>query len=291
MRAQPMSVASDRLNSRHAHRLGEYVHPVALHAIIPPSPRPRSRCDPLTLEHAYLSAPSRVATLQIGERQTIEPMLRIAPGRRRRMFAPMAFTVVVAVLGSLLLALTYVPMISSFLLQHVEEKPARWFEAVRARYRRDLDRALAHRRAVVLSAVALLVVALGSVPFLGTEFMPKLDEGSMLIETRRLPSTSLPQGMAIAKEVERTLLRLREVQSIVTKMGRPELATETMGLYAGDVYVTFKPRDQWKTKSVDALIVQMDSVLKDIPGPDYNFTAPMAMRLDEAISACVHSSV
>jgi cobalt-zinc-cadmium resistance protein CzcA len=205
-------------------------------------------------------------------------------GLEGRMFTPMAFTVCVAVLGSLLIALTYVPMVSSFLLSHVEEKPARWFEALRARYRRTLGWALGHRRTVVSGAAALLVAALASVPFLGTEFMPTLDEGSMLIETRRLPSTSLPQGMDIAREVERTLLRFPEVRSVVTKMGRPEVATETMGLYAGDVYVLFKPRDEWTVRSPEALIVQMDSALSQIPGIDYNFTAPMAMRLDEAIS-------
>ena len=200
------------------------------------------------------------------------------------MFTPMAFTVCVAVLGSLLLALTYVPMTSSFLLKNIAETPSRWFEAVRGRYRRTLGWALVHRFLVVGAAAVLLAVALGSVPFLGTEFMPKLDEGSMLIETRRLPSTSLPQGMAIAKEVEQALMRFPEVSSIVTKMGRPELATETMGLYAGDVYVNFKPREEWTTKSPEALIVKMDATLKTIPGIDYNFTAPMAMRLDEAIS-------
>ncbi|MEO5815865.1 MAG: CusA/CzcA family heavy metal efflux RND transporter [Gemmatimonadaceae bacterium] len=205
-------------------------------------------------------------------------------GLESRMFTPMAFTVCVAVFGSLILALTYVPVLASYTLQHVEEKPARWFETLRDRYRRHLDWALHHRAVVVGGGVALLVVSLGSLPFLGTEFMPKLDEGSMLIETRRLPSTSLPQGMIIAKEVERTLMKFPEVKSIVTKMGRPELATETMGLYAGDVYVIFVPRKEWKDKSVDALIVRMDSALKQIPGIDYNFTAPMAMRLDEAIS-------
>src|SRR6266540_2430181 len=205
-------------------------------------------------------------------------------GLEGRMFAPMAFTVCVAVLGSLLLALAYVPMLASYLLRHVEEKPARWFEAVRARYRKDLAWALANRSKVVGTAGAALALALISVPYLGTEFMPKLDEGSMLIETRRLPSTSLPQGMAIAKDVERTLMRFPEVRSIVTKMGRPELATETMGLYAGDVYVMFQPRRQWQARSPEALIEKMDSALKEIPGLDYNFTAPMAMRLDEAIS-------
>src|SRR5215213_2536632 len=205
-------------------------------------------------------------------------------GLEGRMFTPMAFTVCVAVLGSLLLALVYVPVVSSFLLRHRKEKPVRWFEVLRARYQRDLGWALAHRAAVVGGAGALLAAALASVPFLGTEFMPKLDEGSMLIETRRLPSTSLPQGMAIAKEVERTLLRFPEVANIVTKMCRPEPATETMGLYAGDVYVLFKPKSQWVTKSPEALVIKMDAALKQIPGIDYNFTAPMAMRLDEAIS-------
>ena len=205
-------------------------------------------------------------------------------GLEGRMFAPMAFTVCVAVLGSLLLALTYVPMMSSFLLRHVTEKPSRWFEVLRVGYRRHLAWALAHRAIVVGGAATVLAAALASVPYLGTEFMPKLDEGSLLIETRRLPSTSLPQGMAIAREVERTLLRFPEVQSIVTKMGRPELATETMGLYAGDVYVNFKPRAQWPTKTLDELILKMDAALGQIPGIDYNFTAPMAMRLDEAIS-------
>src|SRR5215216_1847626 len=186
-------------------------------------------------------------------------------GLEGRMFTPMAFTVCVAVLGSLLIALAYVPVVSSYVLRHVEEKPSRWFEAVRERYRTSLGWALVHRLAVVGTAAILLIASLASVPFLGTEFMPKLDEGSMLIETRRLPSTSLPQGMSIAKEVERTLLRFPEVRSIVTKMGRPELATETMGLYAGDVYVMFKPRREWKVKSAEALIVKMDSALKGIP--------------------------
>ena len=205
-------------------------------------------------------------------------------GLEGRMFTPMAFTVCVAVLGSLVLALVYVPAVASFVLRSVEERPSRWYDAVKERYVRALAWSLGHRGAIVGAAGLLLAVALGSVPFLGTEFMPKLDEGSMLIETRRLPSTSLPQGMAIAKEVERTLLGFPEVESVVTKMGRPELATETMGLYAGDVYVGFKPRGDWVARSPAELVVKMDSALRTIPGLDYNFTAPMAMRLDEAIS-------
>ena len=205
-------------------------------------------------------------------------------GLEGRMFMPMAFTVCVAVLGSLLLALTYVPMVASFVLRGAAERPSHWYDVLRRRYRVSLRWALTHRAIVVGSAAAALVAALASVPYLGTEFMPKLDEGSMLIETRRLPSTSLPQGMSIAREVERTLMRFPEVDGAVTKMGRPELATETMGLYAGDVYVRLKPRKEWTAASPEALIVRMDEALSTIPGIEFNFTAPMAMRLDEAVS-------
>lgn len=103
---------------------------------------------------------------------------------------------------------------------------------VRARYEHQLAWALHHPRQVMLGAGALLFAAVASVPFLGTEFMPKLDEGYLLIETRRVPSTSLPQGISVSAEVERTLSRFPEVKSIVTNLGRPHEATETMALNA-----------------------------------------------------------
>jgi cobalt-zinc-cadmium resistance protein CzcA len=205
-------------------------------------------------------------------------------GLEGRMFEPMAFTVCVAVLGSLLLALTYIPAIASFALVNVKESRARWFERVRGSYQRTLGRSLEHRRAVIGGAFAILAIALASVPFLGTEFMPKLDEGSLLIETRRIPSTALGQGVAMSNDVERMLLRFPEVRSVVTNLGRPEIATETMGLYEADVYVLFRPKREWKSASLNALIERMDSALAEIPGLDYDFSAPMAMRLGEVIS-------
>jgi cobalt-zinc-cadmium resistance protein CzcA len=205
-------------------------------------------------------------------------------GLEGRMFRPMAFTVCVAVLGSLLLALTYVPAAATFALGSAREKISPWFERLRLRYRDVLDWSLANRRRVIGAAFAILAVTLASLPFLGTEFMPRLDEGSMLIETRRIPSTALPEGMAISTDVERTLLRFPEVSGVVTNLGRPELAVETMGLYQADVYVAFRPKRFWKARSTDELIERMDSALAEIPGLDYDFSAPMAMRLDEVIS-------
>ena len=217
-------------------------------------------------------------------------------GLEGRMFRPMAFTVCAAVLGSLILALTYVPAAITYVLHRgtvVTEPTAAspdhsddtaWFTALRLRYGAALSWAIANRRIVITGALTMLVLALGSLPFLGSEFMPKLDEGSMLIETRRAPSASLPQGVAVSDEVERTLKKFPEVSSVVTNLGRPHEATETMALYQADVYVLLKPRSEWRASSLDELIEQMDRALSQIPGLEYEFSAPMRMRLDELIS-------
>src|SRR5947207_7708886 len=151
-----------------------------------------------------------------------------------RMFRPMAFTVCAAVLGSLILALTYMPAVSSYLFARrgeasgpdgdgppaaQEHAEARWFVRLRERYEHTLNWALVHRRIVVSAALGLLTGALASVAFLRTEFMPKLDEGYLLIETRRIPSVSLASGMAVSEDVEQTLLKFPEVRSVVTNLG------------------------------------------------------------------------
>jgi cobalt-zinc-cadmium resistance protein CzcA len=114
--------------------------------------------------------------------------------------------------------------------------------------------------------------------------MPKLDEGYLLIETRRIQSASLPHGIAVSDDVERTLRKFPEVQNVVTNLGRPHEATETMALYQGDVYLVLHPKREWRVGSLDELIVRMDSALSEIPGLGFEFSAPMRMRLDEVIS-------
>jgi len=155
---------------------------------------------------------------------------------------------------------------------------------MRLRYERLLGWSLDNRRPVVGTAAGLLALALASVPFLGTEFMPKLDEGYLLVEGLRIPSSSLASGMAVSNDIERTLRTFPEVQSVVTNLGRPHEATEAMGLNEGDAYVVFNPKRAWRAGSLDELIPQMDSALADIPGLEYDFTAPMRMRLDEVLS-------
>ncbi len=206
-------------------------------------------------------------------------------GMEGRMFKPMAFTVVTAVLGSLLLALTYVPTMSHMLLRHAHERPNRLFDRLKAAYGRGLEWVFAHAGRVVGAAVAVVIAAMASFAWIGTEFMPKLDEGNILITTRRLPSISLAEATRLSSAAERIIKRFPEVITVVTKEGRPDLATEAMGLFEGDTYVILKPHDEWTTASDrEGLIEALDSALADIPGLEISFTQPLAMRLDEAES-------
>ncbi|MFN6201221.1 MAG: efflux RND transporter permease subunit [Acidobacteriota bacterium] len=207
-------------------------------------------------------------------------------GLEGRMFTPMAITVCAALLGSLILALMYVPAISSIVLRKgVSEHEGRLYRALEHLYTRQLDLAIRHRVVTIGGAVILVVVAISSLAFIGTEFMPRLDEGSILIETRKLPSISLTESVAISQRVEQVVKGFAEVESVVTKIGRPDLATEAMGIHQGDVYVMLKPKELWNSgRDKDGLIEALDEELSKLPGVTYNFTQPMAMRLDETIS-------
>lgn len=206
-------------------------------------------------------------------------------GMEGRMFKPMAFTVVTAVLGSLLLALTYVPSVASMVLKHDHKEKHRVLDELRARYARGLMRAMAHGKRIVGISVVAVVAAIVSLGFIGTEFMPKLDEGNILITSRRLPSISLGEGTRLSTEAERIIKQFPEVITVVTKEGRPDLATEAMGLYEGDTYVILRPHEEWTSaKTNEELVGLLDSALAAIPGLEIAFTQPLAMRLDEAES-------
>jgi cobalt-zinc-cadmium resistance protein CzcA len=206
-------------------------------------------------------------------------------GMEGRMFKPMAFTVVTAVLGSLLLALTYIPSISGWLLHHHEEKPSPFFESLNRGYANGLEWILARGFQIVGVSVVLVAIAVASLGWIGTEFMPKLNEGSILITSRRLPSISLDEATRLSQQAERIIRKFPEVVTVVTKEGRPDLATEAMGLFEGDMYVILKPQDEWTTaKDQDGLVTVFDSVLAVIPGLEISFTQPLQMRLDEAES-------
>ena len=210
-----------------------------------------------------------------------------------RMFRPMAVTVVSALIGSLLLALFVVPTLCTFALRHratlLEKQPDEtkggWFSKLRTRYERSLERAGRHRRLIYVASFVLIVLALGSLKFIGTEFMPTLDEGSMVITSKRLPGISLTESIQIGNVIERTIKSFPEVAGVVTKLGRPDLATEAMGEYESDSYINFTPAVQKATPAdKEKLSRRMEEALNKIPGVNYEFTQPMQMRMDETIT-------
>ncbi|MBS1856077.1 MAG: efflux RND transporter permease subunit [Acidobacteria bacterium] len=207
-------------------------------------------------------------------------------GLEGRMFRPMAITVCSALIGALIFALTVIPAAASVhFTGAMKEHSEGWVHKLRAFYLRLLSGAIRHRFATVAIALALVVVSVGSLAYIGTEFMPRLDEGSILIETRKLPGISLTESVNISHRVEQVVRQFDEVSGVVTKIGRPDLATEAMGINQGDVYVLLKPYEQWKNGvTKDQLIDRMAAALNRIPGVSYNFTQPMAMRLDEVVS-------
>ena len=212
-------------------------------------------------------------------------------GLEGRMFRPMAITVCAALTGSLLLALTMVPMLVSFAfrkgipLGRVRKQEHGWIATLTKGYSRLLTLAMDHAALTVGAAAIVLAVAIGSLFFIGTEFMPRLDEGSILVETRKLPGVSLTDSIEISKRIEQRLRAFPEIADVVVKIGRPDFATEAMGINEGDTYLLLRPTNTWKRfHTKEELIAALDKELAQIPGIAYNFTQPMAMRIDETIS-------
>lgn len=212
-------------------------------------------------------------------------------GLEGRMFRPMAITVCAALFGSLLLALTLVPTLASFAFRHgIAVKGSRggthaFIARVTERYGRMLEWGIHHRFLTLSTAGVILAGALGSLFFIGTEFMPRLDEGTILLETRKLPGISLTESVEISKQIEERLRRFPEIGDVVIKIGRPDFATEAMGINEGDTYLMLKPRSEWKRfHTKEELIEAIDKGLSTIPGITYSFSQPMAMRMDETVS-------
>ncbi len=208
-------------------------------------------------------------------------------GMEYKMFSPMVFTVCFALLGSLLTALTLVPVLCSlFLRGKIEEKDSLIIEKVQPRYFALLELAMLNRAKTVVIASLLFVLALGSLFFIGTEFVPELDEGDLIIETRNLPSISLSEVTKVTTRIEQVAKQLPEVVTVVSKTGRPDLATDAMSVYQTDVFVKLKPKSQWrwfwsKNKIVNELSKRLN---EEVPGANFNFTQPIAMRVDELVS-------
>jgi len=210
-------------------------------------------------------------------------------GLEGRMFRPMALTVGMALFGSLLLSLAYVPAISTWVFRNgaphskYADRLESWLDRM---YEPLLRRTLRAPKFVILATLLALGGAAMLVPFLGSEFLPELDEGSLLIQATRDPSVSLNRSVEMQRELERAVLESPEVTTAVGRIGRPEIASDPMGLHQTDMFVMLKPRSEWRDGlTKEGLIEEIQERLEErVPGMAIRFTQPMAMRLDELIS-------
>ena len=209
-------------------------------------------------------------------------------GIEGKMFKPMAITVVLALAASLVLALTWMPTMATILFRNgVTEKETPVLVRARRLYEPLLDRALANRGPVVGVAAAVFVASLAVVPFLGAEFIPRLDEGALAIQAVRLPSISLEEATRSTTLLESVLLETfpDEVKTVVSKTGRPEIATDPMGVDVSDIFIILHPRDAWKTASKEDLVEKMETALtRSLPGQNFSFSQPIELRTNELIS-------
>jgi cobalt-zinc-cadmium resistance protein CzcA len=208
-------------------------------------------------------------------------------GVEGKMFKPMAWTVVFAIAGSLLLTLTLTPVLASLFLKKTgHEHEPRFVGRLRVLYLRGLDLCLARRSPVVLAAI--LAVASGAVvaSSLGGEFLPRLDEGDLSISAIRPPSVGISEVAASTGRIERVLKRFPEVVTVVSRSGSPELATDVMGIELGDVFVILKPKKEWTSaRTKGELVEKMEKALGEtVAGVGFSFQQPIEMRFNELIA-------
>ncbi len=214
------------------------------------------------------------------------PLLTLT-GVEGKTFAPMALTVMMALVFAFVLSLTFVPAaIAAWITGRVDEKEGRFIAFLKRRYEPGLDRAL--RRPSATIGVALGALAFGGVAFatLGSEFLPQLDEGDVTVQALRVPGTSVAQSQAMQSRVERAIAQMPQVRFVFSKTGTAELASDPMPPNISDTFIIMKPKDQWPDPglSKEAMVAQIEERLEAIPGSAYEISQPIQMRFNELIS-------
>lgn len=212
------------------------------------------------------------------------PLLTLQ-GLEGKLFIPVALTIVFALAAALLLALTVVPVLASWLLREgAHADPWLVRQALRL-YTPVLDFALARTKTVVTAALVLLAVAVALYPFIGKSFMPTLDEGDLLVQLEKLPSISLEESLAIDQRVQEVLMqRIPEIRGIVARTGSDELGLDPMGLNETDSFLVLKPMVEWRRPDKEWLMEEIRQVMADFPGINYAFTQPIDMRVSEMLT-------
>jgi cobalt-zinc-cadmium resistance protein CzcA len=210
------------------------------------------------------------------------------------MFKPMAATVLFALFGSLLIALALMPVLASFFLGKLPAKEHTWLmRKIGQLYHPLLQKALRAPRRTAGIAVGVFASSLIAIPFLGAEFIPSLDEGSILVQMYRVPGISISESLHGNEIIEKVLRGFPEVSYVFSRTGSPEVATDPMAIDQSDVYVMLNPANQWpKKRSKSDLIEAMEKRLKEeAPGAAYSFSQPIQMRMQELMEGGSRSDI
>ncbi len=208
-------------------------------------------------------------------------------GMEGKMFRPMAFTFMTALSSALILSVTVMPVLASlFLARRLKKKETFIVRKLKQTYQPMLMFSMKRPLAMLLGSLVLFVGSVILASGFGVEFVPKLDEGDIAIQAARLPSVSLETSIEMTKTMERTLLEFPQVETVVSKTGRPEIANDPMGVYQTDIFVRLKPHAEYgKGKTKADLIEQMkESLDRNVPGNSYSFTQPIELRVQELVA-------
>src|SRR3954454_5657586 len=208
-------------------------------------------------------------------------------GSEGKLFRPMALTVIFALAGSMILSLTLLPVLASLgLSSKAEEKEVWLIRALKRVYTPVLDAMIRVPGWAALLAVGLVAASVPVGMQLGAEFMPRLNEGDLLVEAVRIPSASLEGAVPMSTQIENILETFPEVRMVYCKTGRPEIANDVMGVHQTDVWTMLKPQDEWRPGLTrDDLIEEMDKLLSEnVPGVKFGFSQPIEMRVNELVA-------
>ncbi|MFH1873469.1 MAG: CusA/CzcA family heavy metal efflux RND transporter [Pseudomonadota bacterium] len=213
------------------------------------------------------------------------PLLTLQ-GLEGKLFVPVALTIVFALSGSLLLSLTVIPVLSSYLLKPTAGLHEPWLPRQATRLYEPLLRwSLANARKVIMVALAALAATIAAFFLLGKTFMPTMDEGDILMQLAKLPSISLEQSARTDLAVQKALLeKIPEIRDIVARTGSDELGLDPMGLNETDSFLVLAPRKDWRQPDKEWLTNEIRKVLADFPGMDIAFTQPIEMRVSEMLT-------
>ena len=203
-----------------------------------------------------------------------------------KIFTPVTYTLAFALLGAILLTLTLVPTLLSYAMRREDmaEKHSGWMESLQNSYRRLLERAGRNSRTVFIASAALLITSLGFAPLLGSEFLPKLDEGNIWLTITLPPATGLDKTKEVEREVRAILRSYPEVKMVVTQVGRPDDGTDPKGPNNLEVLADLNPKGDWRFASKDALVTDMSAKIRRLPGVPTNFSQVIQDNVEEALS-------